>query len=104
MEPMILGQELADGFAFVIRAAISHDDDFATQVLEQVAKVLHDLLGGVESVGFGGEIEAETPNRRLDANAADHRHLLAMPTIGLEHGRLAFGSPGATHQWIQKQA
>ena len=71
---------------------------------EKIAKVLHDLVGGVKPVHFCREIEAQPSGVGRDADAADHGHFSAMPAVAIQNRSPPLGSSSATHQWIQKQA
>ena len=70
-KPAVLSQELANGLAFVRRAAVPEQDNVALQVTQQVAREVDDL-GLLDVLAVNLIVEPDAAPYRAEGNGRDH--------------------------------
>jgi len=102
-KPPIPGQELPDHWPLVIARRDPRPRRRSSQVLQQLAKELDDPVGGVRSQsGSVPKLQSQPLSGRRNTHTADHRHLVAMPAIRIDHRRFVRSSPTTAAPGIEK--
>jgi hypothetical protein len=98
---------IQEGFDFTGQMgtrAVPDDQEIASQLAEQLGEKAEGSIGVDVVVGMQAKVEVEGMATGRHHQRADTRHLLIGAAPLIEHGGVAAGSPGATHQRSHQKA
>ena len=102
MQPRKPATERPNPFSFVNAGVVPDHDDVPTEVAEEVAKELADLVVP-DVLGVALKVEADAPAPGSQGDARDHGDAIVSVAV-MDDGRLAAGSPGLSHRGDQEEA